>query len=75
MPSITVRSVPTEVHDDLVKLAEQAGMSLTQYLNQQFAVLARLAHVAEAFRRLDAVADQGPGIGEIIEDLRELRNR
>ena len=73
MPSITVRSVPVEIHDDLVALAETAGVSLTQFLNQQFAVLARLAHVDEAFTRLDAVPGPRPSVTVVVEDLREIR--
>lgn len=75
MPSITVRSVPDDVHDDLVKLAEKAGVSLTQFLNQQFAVLARLAHVDEAFTRLDNLAGVRPTVVEIVEELRHSRER
>lgn len=70
-----MRSVPAGVRNDLATLAEQAGLSLSQYLNQQLAFLARLAHLSEAFARLHTDAGSRPAIDEIIDDLRELRNR
>ena len=75
MPSITVRSVPDEIHADLVALAERAGVSLTQFLNQQFVVLARLTHVDEAFARIDAVSGTRPSAAAVVEELRETRER
>lgn len=75
MPSITVRSVSEDVHDDLETLAARAGVSLSQYLNRQLTVIARLAHVNESFARIDELAGSRPSCEDVVADLRALRER
>ena len=53
MPNVQVRNVPTEVHEALVRRAEQAGQSLQQFLAAQLTLIAVTPTVDEMLARLE----------------------
>jgi hypothetical protein len=63
MPSITVRDVPDDVHEDLVALAEADGLRLSQFLRAEMQRVAQRRRVEETLARpsLDSMRCPGPG--------------
>lgn len=53
MPNVQVRDVPDEVHEALVRRAEQAGQSLQQYLAAQLAAIAATPTIDEMLERIE----------------------
>jgi hypothetical protein len=53
MPNVQVRDVPNEVHEALLRRAEQAGQSLQQFLAAQLALIAATPTVDEMLDRLE----------------------
>ena len=53
MPNVQVRDVPDEVHEALLRRAEQAGQSLQQFLAAQLALIAATPTVDEMLDRLE----------------------
>jgi hypothetical protein len=53
MPNVQVRGVPNEVHEALVRRAEQAGQSLQQFLVAQLAVIAATPTIDEMLERIE----------------------
>jgi plasmid stability protein len=53
MPNVQVRDVPDDVHEALVRRAEQAGQSLQQYLAAQLATLAATPTLEEIMARIE----------------------
>jgi plasmid stability protein len=53
MPNVQVRDVPDDVHEALVRRAEQAGQSLQQYLAAQLATLAATPTLEEILARIE----------------------
>lgn len=53
MPNVQVRGVPDEVHEALVRRAEQAGQSLQQFLAAQLAVIAATPTIDEMLERIE----------------------
>jgi antitoxin FitA len=53
MPNVQVRDVPNEVHEALLRRAEQAGQSLQQFLAGQLALIAVTPTVDEILDRLE----------------------
>jgi hypothetical protein len=53
MPNVQVRDVPNEVHEALLRRAEQAGQSLQQFLAGQLALIAVTPTVDEMLDRLE----------------------
>jgi hypothetical protein len=58
MPNVSVRDVPVEVHDALVRRAELAGQSLQQFLAGQLAAIAASPSIDEV---LDRIARRSKG--------------
>lgn len=54
MPNVQVRDVPNEVHEALLRRAEQAGQSLQQFLSAQLALIAATPTVDEMLERLES---------------------
>ncbi|HET9059308.1 MAG TPA: hypothetical protein VFN61_05255, partial [Acidimicrobiales bacterium] len=54
MPNVQVRDVPNEVHEGLLRRAEQAGQSLQQFLAGQLALIAATPTVDEMLDRLES---------------------
>lgn len=53
MPNVQVRDVPKEVHEGLLRRAEQAGQSLQQFLAGQLALIAATPTLDEMLDRLE----------------------
>lgn len=53
MPNVQVRDVPDEIHEALVRRAEQAGQSLQQFLSAQLAAIAATPTVEEMLERIE----------------------
>lgn len=53
MPNVQVRDVPNEVHEALLRRAEQAGQSLQQFLAGQLALIAVTPTMDEMLHRLE----------------------
>jgi antitoxin FitA len=53
MPHVQIRDVPDEVHQALVRRAEQAGQSLQQYLAAQLTLLAETPTLDEVLDRIE----------------------
>jgi hypothetical protein len=53
MPNVQVRDVPNEVHEALLRRAEQAGQSLQQFLAAQLALIAATPTLDEMLDRLE----------------------
>jgi hypothetical protein len=53
MPNVQVRGVPDEVHEALVRRAEQAGQSLQQFLAAQLAMIAATPTIDEMLERIE----------------------
>jgi hypothetical protein len=53
MPNVQVRDVPDEVHEGLVRRAEQAGQSLQQFLAAQLAIIAATPTIDEMLERIE----------------------
>lgn len=53
MPNVQVRNVPEDVHEALLRRAEQAGQSLQQFLAGQLALIAATPTVDEMLDRLE----------------------
>ena len=53
MPNVQVRDVPAEVHEALVRRAEQAGQSLQQFLAAQLASIAATPTIDEMLDRIE----------------------
>ena len=53
MPHVQVRDVPDDVHEALVRRAEQAGQSLQQFLASRLAEIAATPTVADILERIE----------------------
>lgn len=53
MTNVQVRDVPDEVHEALIRRAEQAGQSLQQFLASQLAEIAATPTVNEILDRIE----------------------
>lgn len=53
MPNVQVRDVPDQVHEALVRRAEQAGQSLQQFLAAQLALIAATPTIDEMLQRIE----------------------
>jgi hypothetical protein len=53
MPNVQVRDVPDDVHEALVRRAEQAGQSLQQFLATQLRVIAATPTTQDILDRIE----------------------
>jgi len=75
MPNVQVRDVPDEVHEVLVRRAEQAGQSLQQFLAAQLAAIAATPTVQEVVDRIEQRPKGRLSSRDAIEALDEERAR
>lgn len=54
MPNVQVRDVPDEVHEALVRRAEQAGQSLQQFLAAQLGLIAATPTPEDILDRIES---------------------
>jgi plasmid stability protein len=74
MPSVTIRNLPDRVHRRLVKRADDAGLSLQQYLTQELTRLASRPTMAEVLARIDGRTGGRVGSQTAVEDIEAGRN-
>jgi hypothetical protein len=72
---IQIRDVDVKVHKALVQRADEAKLSLSEYLRKQLAELALRPTHAEVFARLRSLrpAKPGPSGAEMIREDRDRR--
>ncbi len=75
MPNVQVRDVPNEVHEALVRRAEQAGQSLQQFLASQLAEIAATPTVKDILDRIEGRPKGALSAEAAIEALDEERAR
>jgi plasmid stability protein len=76
MPSITVRNVPPDVHDELAARAAQAGRSLQEHLLVELTELVRKPSVDQVLARAREEARSGPTLSaDQILALRDADRR
>ena len=72
MPSITVRDVPVEAHDELAARAARSGRSLQEYLRAELIELARRPDLATLLVR---VGDRKRQTGSSLNSEQILAHR
>lgn len=75
MPNVQVRDVPDEVHEALVRRAEQAGQSLQQFLAAQLAQIAAIPTINEMLERIEHRPKGQLSARNAIEAIDEERGR
>jgi plasmid stability protein len=75
MPNVQVRDVPDEVHEALVRRAEQAGQSLQQFLAAQLAAIAATPTVQDVLDRIERRPKGSLSSQDVIEILDAERAR
>ncbi len=75
MPNVQVRDVPNEVHEALLRRAEQAGQSLQQFLAAQLALIAATPTLDEMLDRLERRPKGQLSAEEAVAALDEERAR
>jgi antitoxin FitA len=73
MPLVQIRDVPEDVHAELVKQAEHAGMSLNRYLLQELGYIARRNRNAEILRRAREIPGPRLSRESIVAEIRAMR--
>ncbi len=72
--AVQIRGVPDDVHQELVRRAAEAGLSLSQYLLGEVIRVASRPSLVDVLRRSDAHRT-GTGGPEILDAVREARHR
>ncbi len=72
---IQIRDVPDDVHDQLSKRAEAAGMSLSRYALRELEQVSRVSRNAEIFRAARERPGRRPTPEQIVADIRAERDR
>lgn len=72
---IQIRDVPEDVHAELTRRAQQAGVSLSRFALRELELASRVGRNAEVFARLRALPPTGITDEEIVEDIRAERDR
>jgi plasmid stability protein len=75
MANIQVRNVPDEVHEALVRRAEQAGQSLQQFLSAQLALIATTPTIEEMIERIERRSKGRVSANSAIEAIEMERAR
>ena len=75
MPNVQVRDVPDDVHEALVRRAEQAGQSLQQFLAAQLGVIAATPTTQDILDRIEHRSKGSLSAATTIEMLDAERAR
>jgi len=75
MPNVQIRNVPDEVHEALVRRAEQAGQSLQQFLASQLVLIAATPTIDEMLERIERRPKGRLSAKSAMEALDEERAR
>jgi len=72
MGMIQIRNVPSDVHRTLKARASTKGLSLSEYLNHELALLAALPPIEEVTQWIRAAGPAGVGVSgaELIREIR-----
>ncbi|MEO1063721.1 MAG: hypothetical protein AAFZ07_20075 [Actinomycetota bacterium] len=73
MPNVLVRDLPDDVHEALLRRAEQAGQSLQQYLTVELGRLVSRPTVADVLERIEERSGGRVGLERAVADLDEGR--
>ena len=73
MPNVLVRDLPDDVHAELVRRAELAGMSLQQLLTVELTRLVAAPTMAEVLARIGRHRGGRIGFDTAVHDLAEER--
>lgn len=72
---IQIRNVPDDVHAELSRLAEVAGLSLSKFALRELEQSSRVGRNAEIFARLRQLPPTGISDEQIVSDIRAERER
>ena len=72
---IQIRDVPDDVHAELTRRAEAAGLSLSRFALRELELTSRVGRNEEIFARLRELPATGITDTEIIENIRTERDR
>lgn len=72
---IQIRNVPDDVHAELSRLAEAAGLSLSKFALRELEQSSRVGRNAEIFARLRQLPPTGISDEQIVSDIRAERER
>ena len=72
---IQIRDVPDDVHAELTRSAEAAGLSLSRFVLRELELASRASRNAEIFARLRELPATGITGEEIVADIRAERDR
>jgi hypothetical protein len=72
---IQVRDVLDDVHAELTRRAEAAGLSLSRFALRELELASRVSRNAEIFARLRELPPTGITDEEIVADIRAERDR
>ncbi len=72
---IQIRDVPDEVHAELARRAQAAGLSLSRFALRELEFTSRVGRNTEIFARLRELPATGITDEEIVEDIRAERDR
>jgi antitoxin FitA len=75
MPNVQVRDVPDDVHEALVRRAEQAGQSLQQFLASQLAEIAATPTMKDILDRIERRPKGALSAGAAVEATEKERAR
>lgn len=75
MPNVQVRNVPEDVHEALVRRAEQAGQSLQQFLAAQLSLIASTPTIQDILDRIEDRSKGNLSAANTIETLDAERAR
>ncbi len=75
MRNVQVRDVPDEVHEALVRRADEAGQSLQQFLSRRLAEIAATPTIEEILERIERRPKGAISAEAAIEALDEARAR
>jgi antitoxin FitA len=72
---IQIRDVPDDVHAELTRLAEAAGLSLSKFGLRELEYVSRVGRNATIFTQLRQLPPTGISDEQIAEDIRAERER
>jgi hypothetical protein len=72
---LQIRDVPDDVHAELTRRAEAAGLSLSRFALRELELASRVGRNAEIFTRLRELTPTGITDEEIVTDIRAERDR
>jgi hypothetical protein len=72
---IQIRDVPDDVHAELTRCAEAAGLSLSKFALRELEQVSRFGRNTKIFAQLRQLPPTGISDEQIVEDIRAERER